>query len=364
MIAFVTVAAAFTPSAGEDDTPRSIILFIGDGMGVAHVTAARITRGSLHLDRFRTAGIVTTHAENRLITDSAAGATAMATGYKTCNGAISVSSRHEPLKTVLEYAEEAGKSTGLVATCSITDATPAVFAAHVMDRHMQNDIAAQMAASGVDVLIGGGLAYFVPRDDALSRRVDERNLLEELRAHMDVVLSIGELRALGNVERFAAFLAPSDPPGAGEREYTLAELTEKAIEALSHNEEGFFLMVEGSQIDWAAHDREGDGVITETIDFDRAVGVGMDFAERDGGTLVIVTADHETGGFAVHDGSIADSTVTQTGFTCGNHTAEMVPIFVYGPGAAAFGGIIDNTDIGRVMIDLVRSSSPHEEHME
>lgn len=364
LVLIVIAVGASVPSAFGDDTPRSIILFIGDGMGVAHVTAARIIRGSLHLDRFRTSGFVTTHAENRLITDSAASSTAMATGYKTYNGAISVSSQYEPLKTVLEYAEESGKSTGLVATCSITHATPAAYAAHVVNRQMQNEIAAQMAASGVDVLIGGGWTYFIPQDDMSSRRRDDRNLLEELRARMDVALSIEELRSFGNVERFAAFLAPSHPPEVGERKYTLAELTEKAVEALSRNENGFFLMVEGSQIDWAGHDNEGDVIIAEVIDFDEAVGAGLDFAQRDGGTLVIVTADHETGGFAVLAGSITDSTVTATGFTCGDHTAEMVPVFAYGPGASAFGGIIDNTDIGRVMIDFVRSISSHEEHVE
>lgn len=354
VICVVAAATARAAPAGEYETPRNIILFIGDGMGIAHVTAAKIVRGSLHIERLRTGGFVTTFPDGELVTDSAASGTAMATGCKTYNGAISVSARGEPLKTAIEYAEEAGKSTGLVVTCSITHATPAVFAAHVSSRNMNNEIAAQLAASGVDVMIGGGWASFIPRSDAGSKRTDERNLLEELRARMDVALSVDAFRALGDVERFAALLAPRHPPALAERGVSLAELTAKAIHALARDDDGFFLMVEGSQIDWAGHDNDADGIISEFIDFDGAVGVGMDFAERDGGTLVIVTSDHETGGFAVHDGSLADGTVTKTAFTCGDHTAEMVPLLAAGPGADALGGILDNTDIGRIMIEYLR----------
>lgn len=353
-ILLILSTSASRPGACDTETPVNIILFIGDGMGIAHVTAAKITQGSLHLERLRTGGFVMTNAESQLVTDSAASGTAMATGHKTYNGAISVSSRGEPLKTVLEYAEEGGRSTGLVVTCSITHATPAVFAAHVANRNMDGEIAAQMAASGVDVLIGGGWAYFVPQEREGSRRRDDRNLLDELSARMDVVLSVDEFRALGDVERLAAFFAPRHPPGVEKRAISLAELTAKAIGTLARDDDGFFLMVEGSQIDWAGHDNDSDGIIAEMFDFDEAVGVGMDFAERDGGTLVIVTSDHETGGFAVHAGSIADSTVTESGFTSGDHTAEMVPLFAFGPGSEAFGGILDNTDIGRIMIEFMR----------
>jgi alkaline phosphatase len=133
----------------------------------------------------------------------------------------------------------------------------------------------------------------------------------------------------------------------------LADLTKKAIEILAKEDDGFFLMVEGSQIDWAGHENLQDYLIGETVDFDDAVGVGLDFAEKDGETLVIVTSDHECGGFAVHDGSMGEKKVTKSGFTCDEHTASMVPVFAYGPGSKAFGGIIDNTDIGKLMIRYV-----------
>jgi alkaline phosphatase len=248
-------------------------------------------------------------------------------------------------------------ATGLVTTCSITHATPAVFAAHVRSRNMDEEIAAQMTESGVDVLIGGGWSYFVPSGVEGGRRKDERNLLDTLRARMEVVLSIEDFRELGETERFAAFFAPRHPPEAGKRMISLAEMTERAIAALARERNGFFLMVEGSQIDWAGHDGDAPGIIAEMLDFDEAVGVGIDFAERNGQTLVIVTSDHETGGYAVHDGSLTDSMVTESGFTSGGHTAEMVPIFAHGPGAKAFGGILDNTDIGHAMIGFVRDRS-------
>jgi len=148
----VTARTAAVEGKPAEEVPANIVLLIGDGMGVAHVTAARIEFGNLHMERLPVGGLLTTFASNRLVTDSAASGTAFATGYKTYNGAISVSPDKEPLKTVLEYAEERGLATGLVATCSITHATPAVFAAHVDSRQNEKEIARQMTASGVDVL--------------------------------------------------------------------------------------------------------------------------------------------------------------------------------------------------------------------
>ncbi len=132
-------------------------------------------------------------------------------------------------------------------------------------------------------------------------------------------------------------------------------MTEKAVRILSKDPDGFFLMVEGSQIDWEGHDNNLDGIIGETVDFDNAVGVGMDFAESDGRTLVLVTSDHETGGFAVHGGSIENRTISSASFTTGGHTGSMVPLFAFGPGAGLFGGIHDNTFIGKTMIELLTS---------
>jgi alkaline phosphatase len=354
LLCVILLLPGFLHSGSKRSSPDNIILFIGDGMGVSHITAAKITNGSLNLERFKVAGLVEVNAGDELLTDSAASATAMATGHKTYNGAIAVGMGGEALKTVLEYAEERGMSTGLVSTCSVTHATPAAFAAHVDSRKKEAEIAEHMARSGVDVLFGGGWAYFVPQSEPVSRRKDDLDLLAEMEKNMTVVRSYREFKELGDVRRAAALLWERHPPAADKRLPSLAALTGRAIDILSGNRKGFFLVVEGSQIDWAAHDHKADEIILETIDFDEAVGTGLDFAEKNGRTLVIVTADHETGGFAVHDGSTLRREVTESGFTTDGHTAAMVPLFAYGPGSTVFAGIIDNTDIGKLIIEYVR----------
>jgi alkaline phosphatase len=335
----------------NDTYPKNIILFIGDGMGVAHITAGKIARGTLNLERFPVTGLVTTHSENELITESAAAATALATGHKIDNGAVSVSADGKPLKTLFEFAEELGKSTGVVVTSSVTHATPAAFFAHIEDRRHHADIAEQILNSGLDVLIGGGWTYFIPESNAGSRRQDNKNLLNLLESQMPVVLSYDRLPGQG--KKLAALLAPDGLPKAADREYSLAELTEVAMRILSKTRKGFVLMAEGSQIDWAAHDQDHNEIITEMIDFDGAVGTGLDFAQKHGNTLILVTADHETGGFAVHDGSIKAKQVASAGFTTTGHTAAMVPIFAYGPGSRNFSGIQDNARVGQTLIDLL-----------
>ena len=341
----------FGNCARNDNYPKNIIIYIGDGMGVTHITAGKIALGTLNLERFAVAGLVTTHAENTLIADSASAATALATGHKTNNRAISVSADKKPLKTIFEFAEERGKSTGVVVTSSVTHATPAAFFAHIEDRRQHAEIAEQILNSDLDVLIGGGWMYFIPQSNAGSRRQDDKNLLELLETKMPVVLSYDKLPGQG--KKLAALLAPDGLPKSTGRDYSLAELTEVAIQTLSKNRKGFILLVEGSQIDWAAHDQNHEEIIAEMIDFDGAVGTGLDFAQKQGNTLILVTADHETGGFAVHDGSMKAKQVTSSRFTTSGHTAAMVPIFAYGPGSRNFSGIQDNTRVGQTLIDLL-----------
>jgi alkaline phosphatase len=344
---------ADSPSARPDASPTNVILLIGDGMGVSHVTAARIELGPLNMERLPVGGLLMTFAENRLVTDSAASGTAFATGHKTKNGAISVAIDGTSLKTVLEHAEERGMATGLVATCSITHATPAVFASHVDSRDNYLEIAHQMSSSGVDVMFGGGWSHFLPDTEQGGARKDGINLLDRLRERMPVALSIDEFRALPETDAAAAFFAPEHPTTADEREPGLAELTDRAIDILSRDDDGFFLMVEGSQIDWAGHENHHEWLIGEMADFDEAVGAAMDFAERDGATLVVVTADHETGAYAVLDGSLEKASVTRPAFGSDNHSASMVPLMAYGPGSESLGGIADNTDLGRALIGFV-----------
>jgi len=322
-------------------------------MGLSQITAAKIAKGRLNLEKFETIGLLTTYSKDDLVTDSGAAATAIATGHKTYNGAIACDSKKNTLKTIFEYAKEKGKSTGLVVTCTITHATPAAFVAHVDDRNKHAEIAEQIAESDLDVMIGGGWAYFVPESFAESKRRDAKDLLAVMKKkQMQIALSIKELRETKNPKKLACFVAPVNLPKVKARDYSLAELTSRAISILSKNEKGFILMVEGSQIDWAAHDNNSDDIISEVIDFDDAVGIGLEYALYNKNTLVLVTADHETGGYAIHGGSIGARKVTASGFTTTDHTAVMVPLFAYGPGDKYFGGIQDNTIIGKRIIEF------------
>ncbi len=339
--------------AADKDYPENIIFFIGDGMGVSHITAGKIARGNINLERFSTVGLVTTHSANRFITESAAASTALATGYKTNNRAISVSVDKEPLKTLFEYAKEQGKSIGVVVTKSVTGATPAAFMAHAEDRRQHAYIAEQIANSDIDVLFGGGWAYFVPGSQKGSKRKDQKNLLTVLETRMPVIFTDDQLSTHTESPKLTALLAPGSLPQASDRDYDLTHLTQIAVHILSKNPNGFVLMVEGSQIDSAAHDHDPQYLIAELIDFDDAVGTGLDFAQKNGRTLIVVTADHETGGFAVHGGSIQDRQVASTAFTTTGHTAAMVPLFAYGPGSTRFTGIQDNARIGQNLIQLL-----------
>lgn len=336
------------------ENPENIILFIGDGMGVTHLTAGKVIAGGLNLERFPVGGLMTTFASPEFVTDSAASGTALATGHKTCNGAVSVSHEGRPLKTVAEYAEETGMATGLVVTCSVTHATPAVFVSHVRRRNNYNEIARQITESGVDILFGGGLSYFIPRSQEGSERKDDANLLAKLKGRMIVVTRSSELEAITGCRNIAYLFTLRHPPRVKFRDMSLAELTSQALKHLSCRKGGFFLMVEGSQIDWGGHQNDEDYIISELIDFDQAVGIGLDFAEENGSTLVIATSDHETGGYALHDGSVEEKKITEREFTCDDHTAAMVPIFSFGPGSYQFGGIHDNTFVGNKMIEYVK----------
>lgn len=339
----------------QDASPLNVILFIGDGMGVSQVTAGKTVKGTISLERFTTGGLVTTNSADSYVTDSAAGATALSTGEKTDNGMICMSPDSSNLETVLEYAEASGCATGLVVTCAVTHATPAGFASHVPDRNMYADIAEDICESGVDVLFGGGYGYFLPDSDPQSMRKDTLNLMARLAETRRIIYTPAGLDSLDGCDRAVGLFYKNHPPAVPERDYTLSQVTTAALSLLSHNSRGFFLMVEGSQIDWAGHDNNSQGIIDEFIDFDNAIGAAADWAKTHGNTLIIVTADHETGGYSVLNGSRQEHTVTKTAFTTPGHTAAMVPVFALGPGAERFSGILDNTDIGAGLIECFKN---------
>jgi len=322
---------------------KNVILMIGDGMGISQITAGMYSNGNrLNLENFPIVGLHKSHASDNLITDSAAGATAFACGIKTYNGAIGVNPDTVAVKTILEEAEEIGLATGLISTSSITHATPASFIAHQKQRKMFHAIAADFLKTEIDFFLGGGKKYFDNRTE------DDRNLVEELRRNNYTVSSffekdLEELK-IPKDKNFAYFTANEEPiPVLQGRDY-LPAASRIGVNFLDEkNDKGFFLMIEGSQIDWGGHANNSEYIISEMLDFDRTIGEVLKFAEQDGETLVIVTADHETGGYAINYGSTMDS--LSTSFTSDYHTAAMIPVFAFGPSSELFSGIYNNTQI-------------------
>jgi alkaline phosphatase len=340
----------------ETKAVNNIILMIGDGMGLTHINAARFHAvgpdGFLHIDRMPVVGLIRTHAADKLITDSASSATAYATGVKTNNRMISVTPSGERLYTVLEGARDRGKSTGLIATSSITSATPACFAAHVKSRSNARIIAKHLIENKVNVILGGGKYFFVP--DPADAKNDHPNLIERgknmgytfietreelMNVDTDYLLGLFQMKALTTF----------DP------EPSIAEMTQTAIDILSKDTSGFFLMVEGSQIDSASHSNEPAYTIRQMLLFDQAVEVAMNFALKDQNTLVIITADHETGGMAINGGGL-DGSEIKCRWTSIGHTGVNVPIFACGPHAEMFMGLHDNTHIGLTIASLLNIS--------
>ena len=342
-------------SRAQEVRPRNIVMMIGDGMGVAHVTAGRTKKGRLELQGFRHLGLLLTHAYGSdYITDSAAAATALSTGVATRNGMIGMGPDSLVRETVLERAQKTGKKTGIVASCSITHPTPASYLAHVPSRNMHLEIALQIAgAAKADLYLGSGWGWFLPIASG-GRRTDGRNLLSEMRmSGFTVVLSDSAFRVAENrkARKLIGLFAEEHVGNAQTRTPRLSELTAHALNSLS-GKEGFFLLVEGSQIDWAGHDNQSDQIIAEMVDFDDAIGEVVRFAEKNPETLIIVTADHETGGYAILGGSSGDHTV-QGGFVTDDHTGTMVPIFAMGPAAEKFTGIRPNVDVGTILLKML-----------
>ncbi len=355
LLIFLLLAGFTLPisKAGEPDAepesekkPLNIILMIGDGMGVSQVYSAYVVnKGVLNLLQFKSIGFSITRSADDFITDSGAGGTALATGHKTYNGAIGINADSVPVKSILEYAESHNLSTGLISTSAITHATPASFFAHNVDRHDHEGIAADFLKTDIDVIIGGGRNNFAKREDG-------RNLLNELKTKdYQVLFSLDSIARI-NSGKLAGFTAPEHNPSMDDgREDMLPVAVQTALNILDNNEKGFFLMVEGSQIDWGGHANNTRYVTGEMVDFDKAIGVALEFARNHKNTLIIVTADHETGGMSINGGNMEKGKV-EARFTTTGHSGIMVPVFAYGPGAELFQGIQENTDIFKKMMKV------------
>ncbi len=327
---------------------KNIILFIGDGMGTAQVySAMTASENKLNLESFPFSGFSKTFSYDDYVTDSGAGGTAIACGIKTRNEMIGMSPDSVAVTSILEIAHRNKMATGIVVTSSLTDATPASFMAHVPDRSLYEDIARAYLDGTADVFMGGGEANFRNRKDSADLTI----MLKK--KGYDVIYSTDGLKITTSPKIAGLFSKGNMPTVLNGRADKLSEMTGKAIQTLSRNPNGFFLIVEGSLIDKNAHSKKLPEVISETLDLDKAVGVAREFADKDRKTLIVVTADHETGGLTLIKGNLKDHQVTGTFIESGSHTGVMVPIFSYGPGAQYFSGIHDNTFFFNQFIKLL-----------
>ena len=330
------------------NTPSSnrTIFMIGDGMGLEQISCGWVLNGGhLNLDNFPVTGFSRTYATNRLVTDSCAGGSGLATGVKTRYGFMGVDPDGNPVPSILRYAQEKGMKTGIAVTCRINDATPLDFAGHSLDRDDEAVNAAQYVHSGIDFLTGGGIQFWQNREDG-------RDLVREM---VDLGYTfVDNDEDLKNVRsgRLLGLFAPLEMKPALDRGPVLEDCAMKAIELLD-NKRGFFLMIEGSSIDDWCHQQKVGYMAEELFDFDRTVGKVLEWAEKDGHTLVIVTADHATGGLTLLDGSLEDRTV-KVHFSTKGHNGILVPVFAYGPHADAFVGVHENAEIGQIVRALMK----------
>jgi len=325
---------------------KNVILMIGDGMGLVQVSAAWVANhGKLNLDNCTSTGFSRTWCANKLITDSGAAGTAMATGSKTNYHCISVDTLGNELTSLTDLAHVAGLKTGIVVTCNLPDATPSAFCANNIDRDQEEAIAADYLNCNVDYIFGAGREKF-------NKRTDKRDLLNELKQKGYQVCTTWD--ETSKIKQGKVFSIPEEGqlPLARERGDLFGKASMHGIEILNQNKKGFFAMLEGSRIDDCGHSNDLPKLMEEVFDFDQTIGKVMQWAEKDGQTLVIVLADHETGGFTLLDGNLKTGMVSGN-FSTKGHSGIMVPVYAYGPGAENFTGIYENTEVFHKIVKLL-----------
>lgn len=345
----------FNAEAQQGKKPKNIIIIIGDGMGLNQVTSEIIfNRKDTPFKRFVDVGMSVTCAADALITDSAAGGTAISTGHKTYNGAIAVDTLKQPLETIFEYAvNKKKKAAGLVSTAPITDATPAVFFAHAESRKMHLDIAQQLVNAPLQVVIGGGRKYFLPQGEG-GVRTDGRNLIQSLTDKGYIYSSEYIKDGFKPNQKLWMLLDTSAITKTGTRPYNLGDLAMTAIGQLKQNKNGFVLMVESTHTDYAGHNNDGPHLKSEMVEVADLIHRVLDFIEKDGNTLLVVTADHETGGMSlVHPDDKTQPIAYK--FTTKGHSAGMVGVWAKGPGSELFRGVYENNEIGKKLFSIAKS---------
>ena len=342
LLALITFSIqAYSQKSQAEETPKAknVIYMIGDGMALPQVFATMLATGEdLAFQQFPYIGVVDTRSASNDITDSAAGGTALACDKKTKNGMVGMDVDTLAMETILEVLADQGKSTGIVVTCYSGHATPADFYAKVPKRNMYEDIAMQMAESDkLNVMIAGGKKHFVNRKDSI-------NLLQRMEDQLGWKVYDNLADIDPKCMKYAVLAADGHMPIAPERGNFLPDGVHAALETLSQDKDGFFLMVEGSQIDFACHAHDSINMIDETLDFSKAVQEALDFSKADGNTLVVVTADHETGGLTLIDPKGHYSNVSFH-YSTSSHTCLPVMIYAYGPGAELFTGWMQNNEV-------------------
>ena len=331
----------------ENSVPKSIIFIIADGTGIGQYSLSYYANGKFAPARFEHVGLVATHPNDgqcgttcKRVTDSAASGTALSSGQKTYNGAIGVDNDTLNVKTMLEWAEEKNMATGLVATSSVTHATPASFAAHVDYRKKEWQIAEQFAETEIDVILGGGKTFW-PNELIADYENRGGQFIEKIDAQLNP-----EKRILG---LFAEGALPTVNEG---RTPTTTQMADMALNKLEQNPNGFFVMIEESQVDWGGHANSAEYIQGEMASLNELINFTLDYQLSHPDVLVVLTADHECGGVAVHDGKDSDLDIR---FTSDYHSANFVPIWATGPGSEVFDAFMDNTEIGKQLIEYVKN---------
>ncbi len=329
------------------DRPKNLILLIGDGMGFSQLTGARMAlkgpNGRLTLERFPVTGWSSTHSATEVYTDSAAGATALAGGVKTDPSHISVTSDGEPVETLFEKARAAGKSVGLITDSMVFDATPSAFGAHRESRRDYAEIADHLLELKPEALVGE------------SRRSLDENADWQARFQRFEAAGYSRLDQLESLDA-----APDEGPLLGlfpegsiadpKTQPNLEHLTMRVLELLSRNPNGFMLMVETEETDTGSHRGDFDRMVEGIRALDRVAEIAVEFADSNRDTLIVATADHETGGLAILGGEHGES--QRVRWATGSHSAEPVPVLAYGPGSEAFTGVLDNAELGRLLAEI------------
>jgi alkaline phosphatase len=328
--------------APKDEKVKNVILMIGDGMGLGASSAWMIDQNysMTCFDRAQFIGLCKTYSANNKVTDSAASATALATGNKTNNGMIGMLPDGTKVQNLTEYAKEKGKATGIVVTSHVVDATPGGFIAHTKSRDNQDEITRDLVSLKPDVIAGGGRKFF---------KKDGNRALDEMKAAgYTYVETPEEFASTTKAPVLGLFADGSYSIAMDHGTDYLADVTSHAIDLLDDNKNGFFLMVEGSHIDHASHANNAEQLLFEMDEFNKAVNAVFDYAETHPGTLVLVTADHETGAVYVlsNDKDFRKGeSGEKIGFSTGGHSAVLVPLYAFGASSWKFSGVMENTDV-------------------